>query len=309
MKNFKEEDYKLLKNLDKMKTVNSISGGKTSSYIAANYPADYNIFALVSTSDKNCLFPDAKLRQIVSDKIGREFIGTLEEDTIIYTMLDLEQYIGREITWLNEFDFEDVIRINKKNGDVRYLTPSIHRRTCTISMKINLIAKFIHNNINEIVETRIGFRANETRRANNMIERLNKNGVLEAKIHNGQYHKNGNKKWINIEYQIPVFPLINDNILKDTIDKYWSDKPVRFAYMNNCIGCFHRNPMLLKYMASKHPEKFDWFIAQEKLATQCFGKSATWKNEITYEQIKNYKLQLDLFDDDFNDCDSGYCGL
>ena len=27
-----------------MKTVNSLSGGKTSSYIAANYPADYDVF-------------------------------------------------------------------------------------------------------------------------------------------------------------------------------------------------------------------------------------------------------------------------
>lgn len=73
-----------------MKTVNSLSGGKTSSYIAVNYPADYNIFALVRTDDKKCMFPDAKVRQIVSDRIGKEFIGTLEMDEIIYTMLDLE---------------------------------------------------------------------------------------------------------------------------------------------------------------------------------------------------------------------------
>ena len=71
-----------------MKTVNSLSGGKTSSYIAANYPANYNVFSLVRTKDKKCLFPDAKIRQEVSDRIGKEFIGTLEEDAIIYTMLD-----------------------------------------------------------------------------------------------------------------------------------------------------------------------------------------------------------------------------
>ena len=46
-----------------MKTVNSLSGGKTSSYIAANYPADYNVFSLVRTDDKNCMFPDTKIRQ------------------------------------------------------------------------------------------------------------------------------------------------------------------------------------------------------------------------------------------------------
>ncbi len=48
-----------------MITVNSVSGGKTSAYIAANYPADYDVFSLVRTNDKSCLFPDAKIRQIV----------------------------------------------------------------------------------------------------------------------------------------------------------------------------------------------------------------------------------------------------
>ena len=92
-----------------MKTVNSLSGGKTSSYLAVHYPADYNVFALVRTNDQKCIFPDAKIRQIVSDKIGKEFIGTLEEDAIIYTMLDLEQFIGKEITWLSDSTFEDII--------------------------------------------------------------------------------------------------------------------------------------------------------------------------------------------------------
>ena len=65
-----------------MITVNSLSGGKTSSYIAANYPADYNVFSLVRTDDKKCMFPDAKIRQQVSDRLGTEFIGTLEDDTL-----------------------------------------------------------------------------------------------------------------------------------------------------------------------------------------------------------------------------------
>ena len=91
--------------MDAMKTVNSLSGGKTSSYIAANYPADYNVFALVRTDDKSCMFPDAKIRQMVSDRIGTEFIGTLEMDDIIYTMFDLEQYIGQEIHWVSPLTF------------------------------------------------------------------------------------------------------------------------------------------------------------------------------------------------------------
>ena len=48
-----------------MKTINSLSGGKTSSYIAANYPADYNVFALVRTEDLSSKFKDDKIRQLV----------------------------------------------------------------------------------------------------------------------------------------------------------------------------------------------------------------------------------------------------
>jgi hypothetical protein len=83
-----------------MKTVNSISGGKTSSYLAKHYPADYNLFSLVRIEDKNCTPKDKKLVQLVSDKIGTEFIATAESDLTLKVVLDLEQVIGSEIKWL-----------------------------------------------------------------------------------------------------------------------------------------------------------------------------------------------------------------
>lgn len=277
-----------------MKTVNSLSGGKTSSYIAVHYPADYNIFALVRTNDKNCLFPDVKIRQIVSDKIGTEFIGTLEEDTIIYTMLDLEQFIGREIIWLSESTFEGVIQ---KHGN--YL-PNIMSRFCTVDMKIKPIAQWCYENTDLPVKMRIGFRANEISRANRMIERQ-VNGIECFKFKVGE--KNGRNKWKELPYRKVEFPLIKDAIFKDTIENYWKDKPVRFAYQNNCVGCFHRSELMLKHMSNKAEKQFNWFIEMEK------KNGCTFKSGITYERIKNYKTQLELFDNDFTDCDSGYCGL
>lgn len=282
-----------------MKTVNSLSGGKTSSYIAANYPADYNIFALVRTDDKNCIYPDAKVRQIVSDKIGKEFIGTLEDDVIIDTMLDLEQFIGQEIHWTSGKTFDEIIK--RKSKAYKYL-PNKVQRFCTVEMKINPIAQWCYNNTDLPVEMRIGFRANETKRANKMIEKAEKNGFQNFKFKIGK-HKNGNNKWKVLPYRKHKFPLIKDNIYKDNIEKYWKDKTVRFAYMNNCVGCFHRNTMLLKHMSIKQPNKFNWFADQEKEGISQF------KTEISYNKIKNHKLQIDLFDDDFNECDSGYCGL
>ena len=283
-----------------MKTVNSLSGGKTSAYIAANYPADYNVFSLVRVEDPNCKFKDEKVRQLVEDKLQAPFIGTVEDDTIIYTMLDLEQYIGRPINWVTGLTFDEVIKT--KGGTL----PNAARRYCTTNMKLIPIFNWWYKEIGKPVEMRIGFRANEHRRAKSMIERKNSRGLLEIKA-TVEKHPNGKNKWEVFEWQAPAFPLIVDNIYKDNVEEYWQDKPVRFAWMNNCVGCFHRNEILLKKMWEKHPNKMQWFADQEKGR----GTRGIWKHGTgtTYEKIKNYKLQVELFEDDFNECDSGYCGL
>jgi len=278
-----------------MITVNSISGGKTSAYIAANYKADYNVFALVRTDDKKCIFPDKKIRQIVSDKIGKEFIGTLEMDTIIYTMLDLEQYIGSKIDWVAGDTFDEVI-FKKK-----YL-PNVTQRFCTSEMKLKPLFDWWQKEIKEVIEMRIGFRANEGNRAKNMILKTNKNGNSEFKTIIGKSKKGNRNRWGLIEWQKPTFPLIDNPIYKDNVEMYWKDKPVRFAYMNNCVGCFHRNPVLLKHLSNTNENKFQWFIDAEK-------DNSTFKKGMNYQQIKDSLNQTDLFDDDFNDCDTGYCGL
>ena len=282
----------------KLKTVNSLSGGKTSSYIAANYPADYNVFSLVRTDDKNCIFPDKKIRQEVSDRLGTEFIGTLEEDMIIYTMLDLEQFIGSKIDWVTGKTFDE---ITVRNGK-RYL-PNVTQRFCTTEMKLQPIFDWWRKEINEVVEMRIGFRANEQRRAKTMLEKANKNGNLEFKAIVGK--RKTQNKWADIEWQKPKFPLIDNPTFKDSIENYWKDKNVRFAYLNNCVGCFHRSPVLLKHMSDKHPNKFQWFIDSEENG---YGKR-TFKNGMKYKDIRKSLKQTKLFDDDFNECDSGYCAL
>lgn len=285
--------------------MNSLSGGKTSSYIAANYPADYDVFSLVRIEDKKSLFPDAKIRQEVEDRIQAPFIGTAEDDTIIYTMLDLEQFIGRPITWVTGRTFDDVLA-RGKGGKVQL--PNAMRRFCTVEMKIEPIFNFWKENIKDIIETRIGFRANETRRAVNMLQRTEEDGgIMKFKTIVGK-HPSGKNKWESIPYQIPTFPLIEDNIYKDKIELYWQDKPVRFAYMNNCVGCFHKTPLLIKKMWEKHPNKLEWFNEMEKKAMESY-KNNQWIEGITYDRIKNWNSQYELFDDDFNECDSGYCGL
>lgn len=279
-----------------MKKVNSLSGGKTSSYIAANYPADYDVFSLVRIEDENCKFPDEKIRKLVEDRIQAPFIGTAEDDTIIYTMLDLEQFIGREITWVTGNTFDGIIQ---KHGG---FLPNKIARYCTTDMKTMPIAEWRYKNIEGDVAMRFGYRANEQGRAKRMMEKVNDNDMTEVKIVIGK-HPNGNNKWKTIEYCKPEYPLIKDHLFKDTIEQFWIDKPVRFAYMNNCVGCWWRSPMLLSHMSKRHPEKMDWFARQEE------SNKGKFKSEVSYREIMNYKTQIQLFDDDFNECDSGYCGL
>tara|TARA_R110000772_G_C13186612_1_gene428624 strand:- start:43 stop:888 length:846 start_codon:yes stop_codon:yes gene_type:complete len=281
-----------------MKTVNSLSGGKTSSYIAANYPADYNVFSLVRTDDKKCLFPDAKIRQEVSDRIGKDFIGTLEEDMIVYTMLDLEQFIGSKIDWVSGKTFDDAI-IKTKKG-TKYL-PNKVARYCTTELKTMPILHWMYDIIKEPVIMRFGYRANETRRAVKMMEKTDEEGFTKVKTTFTKL-KDGRNSWGEYKYCKPEFPLIKDQIYKDNIEKFWEDKDVRFAYMNNCVGCWWRSPLLLKKMHTKHPNKIQWFADQET-------DKSKFKSDVKYSDIIKWKTQTELFDDDFNECDSGYCGL
>jgi hypothetical protein len=280
-----------------MKTINSLSGGKTSSYVAANYPADYNVFSLIRTNDIASKFKDEKIRKLVEDRLQAPFISTAEDDTIIYTMLDLEQYIGKEITWVTGPTFEEVI---KNHGG--YL-PNKVARYCTTDMKTMPIAKWRYDNIDDDVEMRFGFRANEQSRAKTMNDKLNERGMTEVKIVIGKTKTGTRNRWGVIDYCKPTFPLIDDGIFKDNVEEFWRDKPVRFAYMNNCIGCWWRGPMLLKHMSDKHPEKMDWFARQE----EC--NKGNFKSDVSYREIINYNSQFTLFDEDFSECDGGYCGL
>tara|TARA_R100000951_G_scaffold83201_1_gene70931 strand:- start:36 stop:827 length:792 start_codon:yes stop_codon:yes gene_type:complete len=263
-----------------MKTCTSISGGQSSAYIAANYPTDYNVFALVTVLDNNCAPKDKGLIKIVSDKIGKDFIGTVEDDTIIHTILDLEQEIGNKIHWVTGKPFDNVLR---KNG-----LPNIVWRYCTTNLKIEPMYNWWKAKFDEPILMNIGFRAGEDKRAKNMLERCNEDGLRAY----------GKTYW-----QKPNFPMIEDNIHRDNVVEYWKKKSVRFAKQNNCVGCFHRNPLVLRKMYDLHPNKMKWFEDKENERSK-----AQWKKEMTYSEIKAHKLQHEINFDDWS-CDTGYCGL
>lgn len=280
-----------------MKKVISVSGGMSSAYLAANYPSDELVFALVRTNDKKCEFKDRGLAKEVSDRLGVEFIGTLEDDKIIYTMIDLEAYLGKKIHWVTGDTFEDVI--NKKGG---YL-PNIATRFCTEKMKIEPIFKWWMQNFDlELVEMGIGYRYGEESRVNSMNDKLI-NGIHYFK-HSFEKNKRGQNKWVNVPWRSVSFPMYFDFIEKKDVINFWKDKPVRFAKLNNCVGCFHRSAQLLNQQSKVNEIKYNWFIDQEKATGNFF------KNGLSYEKIKKMNFTLNAFEEiEQEGCNSGFCGF
>lgn len=282
-----------------MKTVTSVSGGKTSAYLAAKYPTDHNVFALVRTEDQDSRFKDEVLRKRVEDRIQADFIATAEDDIIITTMFDLEQYLGREIKWVTGITFDEVIRT--KGG---WLPNKLHRY-CTTWLKITPIFYWWSRNFDGPIQMNIGYRANEGKRVNKMNNRLNENGFLDFKATFERWvggSHDGKNKWETIEWQKPNFPLYEDRIFPEHIHQFWEFKPVQFAPMNNCVHCFHRSPLLLNKLSKEHPEKMNWAARQEG------GKNGNWRADLSYQNIIDHEAQLELSFDDFSECDSGYCG-
>jgi len=135
--------------------VNSISGGKTSSYIAVKYPADYNVFSLVCIDDKASAPKDPYVKKYVDKKLSEyterygEFIATAEDDKTLLALIDLEQLIGKEITWVRGASFDDVIDKGTKTR-----LPSWARRYCTEAMKLLPIFLWWYHHVGEVVDMR-----------------------------------------------------------------------------------------------------------------------------------------------------------
>jgi hypothetical protein len=268
-----------------MITVNSLSGGKTSSYMAIHYPADYNVFALVTIEDPKCSPSDKGLIQKVSDKLGKEFIATAEDDKTLQVIFDIEQMLGREIIWLTGISFDGLIKKRKA-------IPNKMWRFCTTEMKMRPIWNWWYKNYYpEIVSMNIGFRYDEKERAKSKEPQLFK-GIVGK-------HNNGDNKWLECEWKVDNYPLIDNKIGHYTV-KQWADgSGLIFPEDSNCVGCFWKPVQQLRKNYETNPLKMQWFADQEHIGR--------WKTEVTYEQIKKVGLQQDFFFGTGSGCQAGYC--
>jgi hypothetical protein len=267
-----------------IKTVNSLSGGRTSSYMACHYPADYNIFALIMIEDVSCAPKDVSLIKKVSDKIGCDFIATAEDDKTLTLMLNLEQKIGSEITWLRGETFDQLIRKRKR-------LPNRLWRFCTQEMKMKPIFDWWKGNFEEPIEMRIGYRYDESERANRFTE--------EMKVVVGRTKTGNRNRWGNIKWRYGKFPLIEDKIIHPKVRSWSLTSGLVFPDDSNCVGCFWKADQQIRKNWEDNPEKMTWFANQEV--------KGTWKNGVKYDEIKQMYLQSEFQFGTGAGCQAGFC--
>lgn len=285
-----------------MKTVNSLSGGKTSSYLAMNYPADYNIFSLVCIDDKKCAPKDNKIIQAVNDKFEKygflqkygEFIATAEDDKILKVMFDLEQLLGKEIIWVRHHSLDWWI-------DKKGMLMNMMMRYCTTETKIIPICEWVVNELMikenmQAVFMNQGIRYDEHERAKTGKNREYRNKIITGKS------KTGNRnKWTEYFWAVGNYPLINDKIIHPEIQKYWSDKKIIFPEDSNCVGCFWKDVQQLRKNWDEQENKMQWFSDQEK------KKGHFFKPNIDYDQIKKIAIQQEFNFGTGSGCQAGFC--
>lgn len=93
-----------------MQTVTSLSGGKTSSMMALQFPTDHYIFAVVLTDQPEAAPKDSGLLRECQSRIPH-FRASRELDLTLSNILDLEQLIGKPIDWVAApFTFDELVK-------------------------------------------------------------------------------------------------------------------------------------------------------------------------------------------------------
>lgn len=313
-----------------MITVNSISGGKTSCYMALHFPADLNIFSCVCIDDSRCTPKDPIVYKYCLEKLNGNFIASAEHDKTLKVMMEVEQLLGREIIWVRGKSFDEII-------DNAGCLPTWARRFCTVYLKIIPCFEYVYFRYGK-VKMNIGFRADELDRIINykggsvyhpvschlpytkeelkdqfsdwskkkpskarkkQLLRLGK-ALLDYDIY---VSKAGRMKWKNFEWIEADFPL--KRTFHFDISKYWRTEypEIIFPEDSNCRGCHHKPKELIKKNFLDTPEHLQWFANQEKK-----GKYNTWHDDrVTYEEIFQMRFTEEINFNDFTMCNSGAC--
>ena len=231
-------------------TITSLSGGRTSAWMALNYPTDYYVFALVRTNDPSHIPQDAGLVSAIRDRCP-DFVGSLELPDTLRSVLELEQAIGKEIKWVWGDAFEEVVTLQKRG-----FLPNRFARYCTTELKYLPIFDWVsHAFPGQVCEMNLGFRADEPNRVYRMVGgKQIKGGWDFSELGKCEDHPRSRKKH---EWRFRQAPLFLDGIKKHHIHGDRAIQLMPFPEISNCTHCPFHTP-------SEHRK-------QNQLNPQCAG--------------------------------------
>lgn len=285
------------KNSTHLKSVNSLSGGRTSSMLEVLHPADYSVFAVVTTDYPQYHIKDPGIRRFTQEKLSADYYATLESDETLRSVMELEQYTGRPIHWVAGKSLDSLI-------DQKQSLPNPTEGWCTTHMKIEPMFMFLMYEMgwtkyiekgeqipeSKYVRMNIGYRIDD-------IERVAR--FTESFKYAWGNSKNGRKKWKEFTYRIGNFPVI-DKTQREVID-FWKGKPVRFPELNNCEFCHKRPVSLIQKMFRDYPQKAEFWIEMERITGRRF------RMDYSLEEIKKLPLSETIDFTAVSLCNTGGC--
>lgn len=277
-----------------MITVNSISGGKTSCYMAIHFPTEINIFACVCIDYPKAAPKDPSILKYVTEKLNGNFTASAEHEKTLKIMMQLEQLLGKEIIWVRGKSFDQII-------DEAGCLPTWARRFCTTDLKIRPMFEYLYFRYGKTIMN-IGFRGDEP-------DRIKKGKVLRSMKYPTSCNNFGSKQQNreNIFWQEKQFPLYRT--FHYEIRNYWTKEypEFDFPFDSNCRGCHHKSPELIKQNWMETPDHLEWFALQEKKKVSKKYGFQTWHDDkVSYD--KKFKMNFtEKINFDYTMCNSGGC--
>ena len=257
----------------------SISGGRSSAYLLRH----------VLDAHDGVLPPNS---EAIFCNTGHERDETLD------FVRDLSEYWNCPITWIEytiKDDREGYLKVNhdtaSRKGEPfdllleKHLMPDIHRRTCTYTLKTDLLRRYVwreykvtKRNVRHVV----GIRYDEPRRW---------------------------KRAIYDQCRV-LYPMVHAHVTKEDIKKFWAHSDFDLGILSekgNCDLCFLKGRSNLLATIAQEPHLADPWIAREDRMGRVF-RDGMGRQE-SYQELRKAALfanQFSLFDDDsVADC---FCG-
>jgi hypothetical protein len=289
-----------------LETVTSVSGGKTSAYMAVHCQSDRYIFAPVLTDDPGTVIKDKGLRDYCKSKVpwlDWDSKGCCELDLTLTNLRELEQILGKEIEWIAApFTFDQTIIGNidpvvakcfSSRATKTMMLPSSRTRFCTQAHKIYPIAwhVWLTGNGNPCIMN-IGFRADEMYRVERWTCDKDKLKVPIRCDIEGRFK--GKHRHIKLDYRITQFPLVEMGVTKQMVKDYWNKKRLEFPTVSNCDFCMFHHAHHQRHQALNHPERLQWWLDMEDKAKASFGKKKL-RTILENDQVELFGDDLDQF--------------